>query len=130
MSTTTEEAAVAPTAAGIEPTLVERITGLESTVRAVLGERDRALDDRAAAIERAELAESYGVAMDNVIRARDAEIRDLRARLAGAQRAADVAAAAELPAAESEAAKPSARAFDVPRRPQRRKSWRRCPRRH
>lgn len=130
MSTTTEDTVTTPPSAVREPTTLEQITGLEETVRRLVAERDEARADRIAAIERAELAESYGVAMDNVIRARDTEIRDLRTRLADAQRAQDAATRPAQPPAEPEPAPLPVRAYDAPRRPQRRKSWRRPPRRH
>lgn len=104
--------------------MFEQFRRLEATAQ-------RLAEDRDAAIGRAELAESYGLAMDNVIRARDAEIRDLRARLADAQRALDAATRPAQPPAEPDPAPPPPRAFDAPRQPQRRGPWRnRPPRRH
>lgn len=137
MSTTTEETVTGPPPTVREPGMLEQVQGLETTARRVVVERDdararlaRAAEDLAAVRLRAELAESYGVAMDNVIRSRDAEIRDLRARLADAQAAlvAAVAAAQAPRAAYTESAPPST--HDAPQRPVRCPSWRRPPRRH
>lgn len=130
MSTTTEDTVTAPPPAVREPTMLEQITGLTEAVRRAVAERDEARADRTAAVARAELAEAHEVALDNAVRARDAEIRDLRTRLTAAQRALDAATRPVQPPVEPEAAPPAVRAFDAPRRPERRASWRRPPRRH
>lgn len=130
MSTTTEETVTAPPVTVREPSILDQIQGLEKTVRRVVAERDdarirlaQATEDLADARHRADLGESYGVAMDNVIRARDAEIRGLRGRLADAQKA--------LQAPQSGTAEPVPPSIpDAPQRPVRRPSWRRPPRRH
>lgn len=110
--------------------MLEQITGLTETVRRAVAERDEARADRTAAIGRAELAESYGVALTNAIDTLNAEIRGLRERLAGAQRALDAATRPASPPPEPDSAPLPVRAYDAPRRPQRRTSWRRPPRRH
>lgn len=117
--------------------MLEQITGLTETVRRAVAERDEArtrvaqlAEDLNASRNRASRAEAYGVALDNAVRARDAEIRDLRTRLAAAQEALDAATRPAQPPAEPEPAPPAPRVFDIPRRPVRRKSWRRPPRRH
>lgn len=111
--------------------MLEQITGLEEIVRRLVAERDEARADRTLAIGRAELAETYGVALNNAIKTLNTEIRDLRTRLAAAQRALDAATRPVQPPAEPESAPPAVRAFDAPRQPQRRGPWRnRPPRRH
>lgn len=137
MSTTTEDTVTTPPPAVREPTMLEQITGLTETVRRAVAERDEArtrvaqlAEDLNASRNRASRAEAYGVALDNAVRARDAEIRDLRTRLVAAQRALDAATRPAQPLTEPDPAPPPVRAFDAPRRPVRRKSWRRPPRRH
>lgn len=110
--------------------MLEQIQGLEATAHRLAGERDEARADRAAAIKRAELAEAHEVALGNAVRVRDTEIRDLRGRLANTQEALDAATRPAQPPAEPEPAPPPPRVFDAPRRPVRRTSWRRPPRRH
>ena len=137
MSTTTEDAITAGPPAVREPTMLEQITGLTETVRRVAAERDEArtlvaqlTEDLGASRNRASRAEAYAVALDNAVRARDAELRDLRERLAKTQRALDAATRPAQPPVEPEPAPPPLRAFDAPSRPVRRTSWRRPPRRH
>lgn len=117
--------------------MLEQITGLTETVRRAVAERDEArtrvaqlAEDLNASRNRASRAEAYGVALDNAVRARDAEIRDLRTRLVAAQRALDAATRPAQPPVGPDPAPPPPRVFDAPRRPVRRTSWRRPPRRH
>lgn len=93
--------------------MLEQITGLEETVRRLVAERDEARADRTLAIGRAELAETYGVALNNAIKTLNTEIRDLRTRLAAAQRALDAATRPVQPPAEPEGA-PQLRALSTP----------------
>ncbi len=137
MSTTTEETVTAPPPTVREPGMLEQVQGLGETVRRVVAECDdararlaRAAEDLAAVRLRADLAESYGLAMDNVIRARDAEIRDLRTRLAAAQAALTAATAPTQAPRVADTAHAPPSIPDAPQRPVRRPSWRRPPRRH
>lgn len=137
MSTTAEETVTAPPPTVREPGMVEQIQGLGETVRRVVAERDAArlrvtqlTEEVDAAHRRAERAESYAVALDNQVRARDAEIRDLRTRLADARKAL-AAATADSQAPRSADTAPAPPSIpDAPQRPVRRRSWRRPPRRH
>lgn len=117
--------------------MLEQIQGLEATAHRLAAERDEArvrvaqlTEERNAAWNRADRAE----ALCNVLQTRDANrglaLRDLARQLAETQRALDAATRPAQPPAEPEPAPPAPRVFDTPRRPVRRKSWRRPPRRH
>lgn len=136
MSTTTVETPATPPPTVLEPTIIEKLAGLEETACRLAEQRDAArarVEEVTAEMNaerlRADKADAYVIVLTNQTLAQGAAMRDLARRLTDAERALRKATAPDEPPRDSEAVAAPARTPEPPQRAVRRRSWRSKPHR-